>query len=216
MNRVLLILFVSGFSFGPSLCMASCGPAILSYVAGTRKSVLKSTLLYLSFSFTRMIIYVIFCLIAYFINVAAVEKQTLVISRFMLAFGGIFMVLLGIIMITGRLNELKIGRVFSFKPADDYIKTGFFMGLILGSLPCVPLFTIMFYIAIVSESALNALFYSLTFGLGTLLSPLLFLSAGAGFLPKLLRNNKWYPKVISTVCGVIMVFLGVELMWRIF
>lgn len=196
--------------------MVSCGPAILSYVAGTRKSVLKSTFLYLSFSLTRIIIYAVFCLIAYSVNVAAAEKQAFAVSRFMLVFGGIFMVLLGIIMVTGKLNELKIGRFFSFKPADDYIKTGFFMGLILGSMPCLPLFTVMFYIAIVSKSVLDALAYSLTFGLGTLMSPLLLLSAGAGFLPKFLCSNKWYPKFISMACGVIMVFLGAELIWRLF
>lgn len=211
-----MTLFISGFSFGSGLCMASCGPALFSYIAGTRKPALKSALIYLSFSLTRIIIYVIFCLVAYFINVAAVERQAVAISRFMLSFGGIFMVLLGIVMATGKFNELKIGKFFSFKPAEDYIKTGFLMGLILGSLPCVPLFTIMFYIAIVSKSALNALVYSFTFGLGTFFSPLLLLSIGAGFLPELLCKNKWYPRLISTACGIIMVFLGMELIRRLF
>ncbi|MDD5154892.1 MAG: hypothetical protein PHF11_00175, partial [Candidatus Omnitrophica bacterium] len=65
---------------------------------------------------------------------------------------------------------------------------------------------------LVSKTWAQALVYCLAFGLGTVISPLLVLAVLSGLIPRfLLKQKEAYYKVVAFICGLIMVFLGINL-----
>jgi hypothetical protein len=98
---------------------------------------------------------------------------------------------------------------------QQYHKSALILGLITGILPCAPLLALLGYVALVSKTWPQAFIYCLSFGLGTFLSPLLMISILSGLIPRFLEGQKAiYYRVISVVCGLIMVFLGINLILR--
>jgi sulfite exporter TauE/SafE len=96
-------------------------------------------------------------------------------------------------------------------------KNIFLFGLIIGLLPCAPLIAILSYIGLISKNWLQSLAYSLTFGIGTFVSPLILLVFLTGLLPKtIVEKNKIYNRIFNLICGLIIVFLGVNLVRRAF
>jgi len=69
------------------------------------------------------------------------------------------------------------------------------------------------YIILVSRGWPEALFYSFSFGIGTFVSPLIFLVIAAGLIPKYLIGSK-YERVFSLICGLVIIFLGMQLARR--
>ena len=88
------------------------------------------------------------------------------------------------------------------------------LGLIVGLLPCAPLLAALSYIGLVSFSWQRCIIYSLVFGLGTLISPLILLALGAGVVPRLLLNKPGISRALRLICGLIIMFLGVQLILR--
>lgn len=97
------------------------------------------------------------------------------------------------------------------------VKSMVLFGLIIGFLPCAPLIAILSYIGLISKTGLTSLLYSLFFGLGTILSPLIFLIILAGLIPKLLIDRTAiYYRIFNIICGLIIIFLGIQLITRVF
>jgi sulfite exporter TauE/SafE len=91
------------------------------------------------------------------------------------------------------------------------------LGLIIGLLPCAPLLAVFSYLGLVSRTWWHNLLYSLSFGLGTLLSPLLLLAGLTGLIPRFLQGKKeLYYKIFSFISGLIIIFLGLQLAKRAF
>lgn len=90
------------------------------------------------------------------------------------------------------------------------------IGLSMGLLPCAPLLATFSYIGLISKSWLQSLYYSLAFGIGTFFSPLILLAVFTGLLPRLLGRSALFGRIFAFLCGLIMVFLGVNLIKRAF
>jgi thiol:disulfide interchange protein DsbD len=96
-------------------------------------------------------------------------------------------------------------------------KSIFAIGLIMGLLPCVPLLTLLSYIGLISKSWQDSILYSLTFGLGTALSPLILLVVLSGAISRLFTGKKQlYSQIFRLLCGLIIIFLGLQLIRRAF
>jgi sulfite exporter TauE/SafE len=89
------------------------------------------------------------------------------------------------------------------------------LGLIIGILPCAPLITVVSYIGLIAKHWFNTVIYSLSFGLGTVFSPLLVLLIFTGLIPKFIKKERIY-RIFNLACGLIIVFLGVQLIRRVF
>lgn len=215
MLRIILTLFVWGILFGSGPCLASCGPILISYAAGTKKDTFKSFLMYALFSVSRITVYVVLSLFIYFLGKFTVDKFLGGISKYLFIGGGIFIILIGLLMILGKRWEYPLCSFLGKRILEQDKKSIVALGLIIGLLPCGPLLAVLSYIGLVSKSWMGSLLYGAAFGAGTFLSPLLLVTITTGFIAKLLKNrNLVFGRLIGIVCGLIIILLGAQLIYR--
>ncbi len=214
---IIITFFLLGLSFGSGPCLASCGPLLISYTAGTRKNPAGGLSAYALFSLARVSVYLAIGLAVYFLGRFLAVEYLGVISRYVLILGGAFIISVGVLLILGKNMHSGICGLLRDKFLQKDKKSIIIMGLIIGLLPCAPLLAVFSYIGLTSKSWHSSLAYAFSFGAGTLVSPLLVLTALAGLLPRLLTDKKpVYERAFNFLCGGIMVFLGAQLVMRAF
>lgn len=217
MIKILISLFLTGLLFGSGPCIASCGPLIISYVAGTGKNITKGLLTYIVFSLSRITAYFILALLIFFLGRFTVERFAADYSKSIFTLGGIFIIFVGALMVLGK--HLAFGFL-NFKKIQNFIlwkdvKSIILLGLIIGFLPCAPLIAVLSYIGLISKSWPNSILYSFSFGAGTFLSPLILLVMLTGLIPKLFTARLTiYYRLFNIICGLIIIFLGIQLVYR--
>ncbi|MBU1870407.1 MAG: sulfite exporter TauE/SafE family protein [Candidatus Omnitrophica bacterium] len=215
MPRILLFLFLSGLTFGFGPCLASCGPVILSYIAGTKKSAKDGLLVYLVFSAARVCVYLALGLLVFFFGRLFLDEALAGFSKIILMGGGIFIAAIGAVTLLGKGFGFRACGFLERNILEKDKKSIFLLGIIIGLLPCAPLLGILAYIMLVSKTWGESLFYAFTFGIGTLVSPLVLLSMFAGFIPKYFVEKKQVlGRILSVVCGLILIILGIQLLMR--
>ena len=209
-----------GLSFGAGPCIASCGPLLISYIAGTGKGPWKGFVAYLLFSFARIFVYLALGLAVFLLGKVIAEFWLGEFSKYIFIAGGIFLIIVGILTALGT-PPLRAGAGFKScqflhqNLIQKDVKSVVVMGLIIGILPCGPLLALLGYLGLISKTWVHALVYSLSFGAGTAVSPLLLISVLAGLSPRfLLRQPPVYHKILSVACGLIIIFFGVQLLIR--
>jgi sulfite exporter TauE/SafE len=217
MTRQFVALFSLGFYFGAGPCLASCGPLLVSYIAGTQKNLFSSSITYGLFSLSRVLSYIIFGSIVFFLGQAAAQYSFGHLTKYLFIFAGIFIIMIGVLICLGRSMEnalcKKASSIFLKKDA----KTIILFGLISGIVPCAPLVSVVSYIGLISKSLWMNMAYSAAFGLGTIISPLFILALGAGALSRInLRLKEKYYRIFNVICGLVVIFLGVQLLRRAF
>lgn len=213
--KIILSLFVLGFSFGFGPCLASCGPILIPYVAANKKTVINSLWVYILFSSGRIFVYLVLAVLVFFLGKFLTEKYLSDVSRYVLLLGGIFIIIIGLLTALGARLEYKSCRFLKRHLLEKDKKSTFTLGLIIGLLPCAPLLALFSYVALVSRSWYSSLLYSFVFGLGTFVSPLIFLTLLSGLLGKRFEGKKYY-QIFSSICGLIIVFLGLQLVRKAF
>jgi sulfite exporter TauE/SafE len=217
MNKTAPSIFLLGLLFGSGPCLVSCGPLLVSYVAGTRKSLRQGALSYLLFSLAKVSAYLVLSLAVFLIGRFAVDRLLGNFSQYIFILGGVFIVVLGLLVAIGSRLEFKPWQKLHSKFIENDNKSMMVLGLITGLSPCAPLLAILSYLGLISKTWPLALLYGLLFGVGTLLSPLLIVTMCAGLIPRLFldRNNR-YLRIFNFVCGAIVVILGLRLFFGVF
>ncbi len=212
--RIIASSFVLGMALGCGPCLASCGPLLLTYLAGTGKNVLKSIGAYLLFSFSRIFVYLILGLLVFFLGRYIFERFNY-FFRFILVGAGVFIILLGILMLLGKEMNSTLCAFLQRNMLEKDRKSIIILGILAGLLPCAPLITVLAYAGLTAKNGLENLLYTFAFGLGTTISPLIILAALAGLLPNFLKRfKKNYAQVFNIICGLIMILLGSQLFRR--
>ena len=213
--RLLFSFFLLGVSFGAGPCLASCGPLFLSYISGSGKNITKSLVSYLIFSLARITVYVFLGILVYCLGKFFTETIFEGISKYVFILGGGFIVCIGMLMALGRHMDAAVCRVVYKNLLEKDIKSIFLFGLIIGLLPCAPLFALFSYVALISKSFTLSAIYAFSFGLGTLLSPLALLAVFAGVIPRaLLKIKPLFSRIFNLVCAAVLIFLGIQLVRR--
>lgn len=215
MFKILISLFILGFSFGSGPCLASCGPILISYIAATRKGIRASFTAYLLFSLARIFVYLLLGLLVFLIGKFALENLLNRFSPLILILGGSFIIVLGLLTAWGKeFTNLYCQRLQKTMLNHDK-KSVIILGLVVGALPCAPLLALLSYLGFDSGSWALAFAYTLSFAIGTFISPLIFLAAVAGFVPKILASKQNYYRIFSFICGLVMVYLGINLIRKV-
>jgi sulfite exporter TauE/SafE len=140
--------------------------------------------------------------------------------------GGSFIILVGLFVCFGKQLELsckclmpQFAEKLSFFLQSDIlekdVKSAIVLGLIIGLLPCAPLLAVLSYIGLISKSWVSSFWFSFSFGAGTFMSPLILLSIFAGWVPEFLKEKRAnYLRIFSFFCGLIIIFLGIQLIGR--
>lgn len=216
MFKLIFSSFLFGLSLGLGPCLVSCGPLVISYIAGTRKNIAQSICAYLLFSLSRIIVYLGLGLAVFLLGRLAAESFFSQALRYLFIFGGIFILAVGLFMVFGKSLDFKFCRRAENLLCFGQAKTIFIFGLIMGIMPCLPLVSVLSYLGLISKTWIAALVYILSFGIGTIISPLLILAASAGLIPVFLKNKDSIYRIFSAVCGLVICFLGLRLLLRAF
>ncbi|MFC1657904.1 sulfite exporter TauE/SafE family protein [Candidatus Omnitrophota bacterium] len=207
---------MSGLILGSGPCLATCGPILISYIAATRKSPGQGIMVWLLFSLSRISVYPLLGVSVFFLGEFLVKEKLTYISQYVYITGGAVIVAIGILTIirgTGShsracaaVSQWASRRLSGIQPVA--------LGLILGLLPCAPLLAVLSYIGLISFSWQRCIFYSLIFGLGTLISPLILLALGAGAASQMLFKRPRVYNILRLLCGLIILFFGIQLILR--
>lgn len=217
MIKIIFGLFILGLSFGCGPCIASCGPVLILYIAGTKKNILKGLQAYLVFSLARISVYLLLGLCVFSLGRFILDRLQGSFSRYVFIGGGGFIVLMGILITLGKRLEFKPLGFFQKKIIGQDKKSMVMLGLIIGLLPCAPLLIILSYIGLIAKSNPQSLIYAFSFGVGTIISPLILLVMAAGWLPHLVKDKRAvYAKIFTSACGLIIIFFGLQLIIRAF
>jgi sulfite exporter TauE/SafE len=214
MIDALISLFLTGILFGSGPCLASCGPILLSYIAGTRKNILKGLLDYVLFFLGRLLVYFVISLLLFSLGRLVAEQLLGSLFKYVVVAGGIFVITMGAFLALGRRMELGFCRFLQSNILEKN-RGVFILGLILGLLPCAPLLAIFSYTCLISKSWFDSLLYIGVFGIGTFISPLLLLVVFAGVIPRFIKGKN-FGRMFDLACGLVIIFLGVKLIARSF
>ncbi len=206
--------FLLGLSFGFGPCLGSCGPLLISYIAGTEKNPFKSVITYMVFSLSRISAYFVIGLLFFFLGELIAGKLFGNLLRYIYILGGGFIILVGILMVLGKKMEFCFCKFLSKNVLERDKKSIMMFGFIIGFLPCAPLLAVFSSAGLMSKSLLLYLLYIASFGIGTFFSPLLVLAIFAGLIPRLVNKDLIISRIFNVVCGLIMVILGVQLIAR--
>ncbi|MDP2938968.1 MAG: sulfite exporter TauE/SafE family protein [Candidatus Omnitrophota bacterium] len=214
MLKVSLSLFLSGLFLGSGPCLVSCGPFLVSFIAGNKKSIRQSLWIWFMFSLSRIFAYLVLGAIAGFLSQEVIHQTYYgIISKYIFLLGGMFVMVIGVLMIFNKNSQLKICNILQEKLLKKETKSITLFGLIIGFLPCAPLLGILTYIVLISANVLKGVFYSLSFGIGTLVSPLIIMVICASFISKLLGSQEKLYTIFQRICGLIILFLGAQLVY---
>ncbi|MCM8797242.1 MAG: sulfite exporter TauE/SafE family protein [Candidatus Omnitrophica bacterium] len=208
--KVILSLFILGLSFGAGPCMISCGSLLICYSAGGLKDTRESFRIYMIFSLARVLVYLLFGLVMFLFGRMLLEGLLRIFARYIFVLGGGFIVFIGILVALGKMIESRPWDFLRRYIRSHDGKNTFLLGAIVGFLPCSPLIFILSYVIVVSRTWIENVVYLLSFGIGTFFSPLLLLSIAVGIFPRWLKEEK-SRRIFSFICGIILVFLGFQL-----
>lgn len=214
MLKVAISLFLTGMTLGLGPCLASCGPVLVSYIAGTKDNVAGGLRTYIIFSLGRLFVYISLGTISgifgqIFANVFYDSK----LAVYIWVIGGLFVSLLGVATIIGFIPKWPFSKKVSSLTLGNDAKSVFLLGIFVGLSPCGPLLGILSYIALVSKTILHGLFYSFAFGIGSFISPLIILAAFSGFIPSRLARYPAILKYFRIIAGAVLVYLGIGLLF---
>jgi len=196
--------------------MATCGPVLISFIAGTKKSPSGAIWGWLVFSITRLIIYIFLGSIAGLAGSSLFQRFYWMAPGYIIwVIAGLFITFLGLLIILGKNTHFKICQMLNESLIQHNTKSYITLGVLIGIFPCVPLVGILSYITMISTNISHGIFMSATFGLGTIISPLVLLSIAAGTIPRLrILQDERNLAIFQKMCGVILFILGLHIIVR--
>ncbi len=211
-NNPFFSFFISGVLLGSGACLISCGPILIFYFAGTGKDIKKSLISYGIFSFSRMLVYGLLGVLVFIIGQFATENIFGSFRVYTNVFGGLFIMLVGFFMIFGKKPGAGLIAKLHNKLAGSDNAVVALLGIIIGLIPCGPLLAVLSYVGLFSNAWIDSLLYSLFFGLGTAISPVIIFVIFTGMFSQYVKISN--SKIIDFTCGLIIIILGLQLIFR--
>ena len=206
----LIELFMIGITmaFGP--CLFFCSPIVLSYIGGTQDNWQKGFKSVLIFSLSRAFIYVLLGTLAGLfgkILTTSLDKCGLIIYFI----GGALISLSGILILMGKNPNLHLCQILRKYTIENDIRSSIILGIIIGLLPCTPLLGILVYISLISKDLWQGALLGFSFGVGTIISPLIVFGILVGSLPKIIIKSPKIFDIFKKACGFLLFLFGVQL-----
>ena len=210
-------LFLTGLSLGATHCTLTCGPVLGLYVAGATHGWRDSLKATLTFSLSRLLSYLVLGFIA---GISSTFITGILggnnFSFYVWIFTGLFISLLGVLIILSKEPHLKLCNLLKRHTIDDSTKSMALLGFIVGIMPCAPLVGVLTYIAVTSKGPLLGMFYSLCFGIGpAVITPIILMGILAGVVPSAVFRTPRIYRFFQLMCGVLLLFYGIRLMLQI-
>jgi len=195
----ILYLLVQGFFLGYGPCLVTCVPILLPYTItkGHWKEGLEAAL---TFSLSRLAVYVVLGGLSGYIGAFLMQYYYTSMFKFYIQGALVFaLILIGTLILFGKDTGLKFCRV---EEGNMVI-----LGILVGLSPCLPLLGILLEIALLSNNFLEGMIYSFSFGIGTVLSPMLIIGALAPVVGR--RIDQRIKRGFVFICGLLIILMGV-------
>ncbi len=214
----LIKIFIAGFTLANGPCLFFCVPVIIPYIATmpdgekTSSGWKKGLKLVLIFSFFRLLAY---SMLGFF-SVVAYQF----VFRFIAPGSRYLQIVLGIIIVAVGATFLLKQNVLSSNKLCKKIheqtgkRSGFNMallGLLVGFSPCPPLLATLTYIAATAQNPVAGTVSGFSFGLGTLITPLIPLGTTAGYLVDKMKSTPMALLTIRLISAGILTYFGIRL-----
>ncbi|UCC58714.1 MAG: sulfite exporter TauE/SafE family protein [Candidatus Bathyarchaeum sp.] len=202
-----------GLLYGLTFCTSVCLPYVASYIAGIKAGFRRGVTVTAIYNSGRIAAYAVIGSLAglfkFFVSGTFLESYqqfSSIIFGFVVIFIGISIFFKKTSGDTCMVKDLEPqGILKSVKQRFDV--RAFSMGFTRGFVLCPPLIALLLYAVTFSQA--NCTLLAVLFGLGTALSPLLFLGGVVGWL---LEKAPDFRKWISILGGIILVLLGISVL----
>jgi uncharacterized protein len=211
-----LAALVSGLVFGLAYCTASCLPVVAGYIAGVGAGFKQSVKITAIFNAGRIIAYTLIGgliglfggLLRFFVSDDAITPFQIYSS---LLFGLVTIAIGAALMWQTRKPKISCDCKTDTTTAAGRIKRygvdfgAFTLGFTRGLIICAPLLLLLTTSLTLVDPA-GSISIAILFGLGTSISPILFLGGVTGWL---LNKAPLFRKWISIAGGIILILLGI-------
>jgi len=216
----LIKIFIAGIALGNGPCLFFCIPIILPYIGGCLElgagshNWKRALWLTIIFSISRLFAYSLlgFLSVIFYRFVFGLLGPKGAYLHLIL---GILIILIGLFYLLNINQNLALSNpLCAFLRAKITGKSKFNMilfGLLIGFSPCAPLLAILTYIAATAKDSLRGFLGGFSFGLGTIITPLILLGTLAGFI---IDKIKKFPRailIIRVLSAVILIYFGSRL-----
>lgn len=214
MDSNLLKLLITGFVMGWGPCLPHSAAVLLPYIGATKtgwREGIKSALLFSLGKLSAFLILGLLATVAFgFLNRFFSPPWT----SYLYLLVGVCMVLLGVAILASKGISNPFSKLLNQKILDKGNVSMLLLGFLLGIAPCVPLLGVFSYIGCVAGNIPAGILYAFSFGLGNVVSPVV-LGVVAGLVPGKIFTSPKVLKIFQLFCGLVLLFLGLELIWRI-
>jgi len=211
---VAVSLFLTGVVLSSGPCLVTCGPIMVSFIGSYSNSVRSGLKIYLIFCLTRILSYGLIGLITgfageYFLNEIYQTKYV----NYLYLFFGVFILIVAIVAFISKLqiNEKCRAKKNSFSKSM-FLNAAIF-GLGIGFWPCPPLLGVLSSILLLSNNIWKGFFYAVSFGMGTIVSPLAILSLFASSLDRFFQKVPKILRLIKIVFSILLLLIGMRIIY---
>jgi len=208
-----LQIFGMGFSFGiAGPCLLICTPVIVAYAAASHRNwaqTLSNIFIFLS---GRLSAYLVLGYLAGLSGTVLRHFTDSNLSIFFKPLGGAVSIAFGILLFTYK--ERADCPYKKFNKSVYGAASLFLLGFSIGMAPCAPLVAILFNIVLLSKSAFDGLSYAFSFGMGTLASGIIVISALTGavkWIPAKFLKSEISNLVFRVICAALLILFGIRL-----
>jgi sulfite exporter TauE/SafE len=204
-----LASLILGLLYGLTFCASACLPYIISYIAGIGAGFRKGVIITTIYNSGRIVAYALIGTAAGLLSAVISEEVFLSYQNYSsIAFAAVIVVIGVSILLkkstactcaTKQPDPLGVSKL-----TQRFDIRAFFMGFTRGLILCPPLIALILYA--VKFSQLDCTILAVLFGVGTALSPLMFLGGATGWL---LNKAPLFRKWLSRIGGTVLVFMGV-------
>lgn len=203
-----LASFILGLIYGVTFCTTTCLPYIVSYIAGMNAGFRKGTTITTLYNFGRILAYAIIGSLIGLFTIFFDDSFLVVYQQISSMVFGLVILTIGINILLKRSKE-KCG-IKTNEPQDNFKNVkkrfdikAFSMGFTKGLVLCPALLALLLYS--ITQVQVNLTIVAILFGLGTSISPMLFLGGATGWL---LEKAPLLRKWISVAGAVFLIILG--------
>ena len=202
-----------GLLYGLTFCTSVCLPYIASYIAGIKAGFRRGITVTAVYNSGRIAAYAVIGTVAGLFQAFLSDTFFATYQKYSSIIFGLVVIVIGISIFykkaPGKTCIIKSpetqGILSGVKQRFDV--RAFSMGFTRGFVLCPPLVGLLLYAVTVSQA--NCTLLAVLFGLGTALSPLLFLGGAVGWL---LEKAPLFRKWISILGGAALVLLGIAVL----
>ncbi len=195
-------IFLLGLFYGFTVCSISCFPLLATYIIATKDSFKGGFYSCIVFFVARLLGYITVGILS---AIGGIALQHYINQNILYGIAGVIFIWIGIELLW-RAKPRCCSKSCQRKFSNNW--QVFTFGYITGVTPCLPYMGVMSLVAS-SGSITFGVIATTAFGIGNMISPLLILSGGLGWLVGMIaEKTAKFPNLLRKVNGVFVMLMG--------